>query len=712
MIEQQAKEIRYFFFSQAFTDGFRITFAILFPSLLGNYFDMLDIGMTISLGALCVSFADAPGPIKHKRNAMIFCAGFIFIVAMVTSLARMNTYLLGIEIIVISFLFSMITVYGNRAASVGNAVMLVMILTMDKPVAVYQVVFHSLLIFIGGIFYLLISILFYNLQPYRAAQRILGDSIREVAAYLSIKADFYNPATQLEEDYKNLVAKQILVNEKQDAVREILFKTRQIVNESTAQGRKLVWAFVETVDLFEDVTASYYDYSSLRNKYKDTGILEKISSFIKVISIELDKTGVAIQMNISYRSSIDFESQLKSLKEQIDAVTKTGTESNLVLKKILVNLRRLIIRHNELQTYFDKQPIKKRNSSVDHSHFVAHQTLDPKIFWDNINPGSSVFRHAIRVSIGCIVGYIIVNTIAYGNYSYWILLTIAFILKPEFSLTKSRNIQRFFGTLIGGAIGVAILIFIPNKTAQFIFLVLFMIGNYSFMRINYLVMVICVTPFVLILFNFLGVGFIELATERILDTVIGCAIAFSAGYFLFPKWESEQLKVYLTNILKANAAYLEKIIEGLSGKRISELDYKLVRKEVYVSSANLAAAFQRMLSEPKSKQTHSKKVHQFVVLNHILFSNMATIATTLVRKEPRLHPLHVIAAAKNSLSHLNAVFNKLDGTETNTNNTISFPQSLIAETETISADDLLLKNQLDFIGRTVKDIEKVTATIV
>ncbi|MGZ5190195.1 MAG: FUSC family membrane protein, partial [Flavisolibacter sp.] len=225
MIPQQAKEIRYFFFSQAFTDGFRITFAILFPAMLGYYFDMLDLGMTISLGALCVSFSDAPGPVIHKRNAMLFCAGFVFIVAILTSLARMNVYILGAVIVVVSFLFAMISVYGSRASAVGNAVMLVMILTMDKPVPVYQILFHSLLIFIGSIFYLLISLVFYNLQPYRAAQRILGDCIREVAAYLSIKADFYNPSTELDEDYKKLVAKQIVVNEKQDAVREILFKT-------------------------------------------------------------------------------------------------------------------------------------------------------------------------------------------------------------------------------------------------------------------------------------------------------------------------------------------------------------------------------------------------------------------------------------------------------------------------------------------------------
>src|SRR5215213_6584634 len=115
MIEQQAKEIRYFFYSQAFADGFRISFAILLPALVASYYGWFELGMAISLGALCTSLTDAPGPIIHKRNAMLFCAFFVFLVAMATSFARLNVYTLGLEIILVSFLFSMFSVYGNRA---------------------------------------------------------------------------------------------------------------------------------------------------------------------------------------------------------------------------------------------------------------------------------------------------------------------------------------------------------------------------------------------------------------------------------------------------------------------------------------------------------------------------------------------------------------------------------------------------------------------
>jgi uncharacterized membrane protein (TIGR01666 family) len=708
-MQGRAKELQYFFYSQSFADGLRITLAILLPTLILSRYNLINAGLSISLGALCVSLTDAPGPIIHKRNGMLFTAFFVFLITLITSLARQNIYTMGLEIFIACFFFSMFNVYGARAAAVGNAAILAMILSMDKVVPQAQILSNSTLIFLGCIWYLIISLLFYKIQPYRPAQRILGECIRQIATFLSIKADFYNPKTDLNNDYNKLVAQQIVVNEKQDSVREILFKTRQIVSETTATGRKLVLTFVETVDLFEDITATYYDYESLRKRYEHTGVLEKISYFIKDVAFELDQMGVAIQMNTVYRQRFDFENQLVQLKEVIDKASSGTGESNLVLKKILVNVRKLVQRVKEVTNYFEKRKgAANKKPTLDHSHFVTHQPLDPKIFWNNISIESSVFKHSMRVAIAAICGYAVVNLLAYGHHSYWVLMTIAFMLKPAFSLTKQRNIERIIGTFIGGIIGIIILLFIPNKQVLFALMVIFMVANYSLMRINYLAMVISLTPFVLILFNLLGLGVLDVAKERIFDTILGCTIAFSAGYFLFPTWESEQLEPHLQKMLKANRNYLKKILEGLRGKTISLLEYKLVRKEVYVSSANLAAAFQRMLSEPKNKQRNSKQLHQFVVLNHILFSNIATVVTALLAREPKVHPQQLIHSVKRSISLLKQTMIKLGGeeaAETEAAYTINQP-------DLMSADDRLIKDQLDFIQKLIVDLDKTTATLI
>lgn len=114
MMKEQAKEAGLFFFSQSLADGLRITIAVLFPALVSFYLNLFELGMTISLGALCVSLVDAPGPIIHRRNTMLFCFMFIFIAVVATGYARLNIFLTGLEVLLLSFFFSMFTVYGLK----------------------------------------------------------------------------------------------------------------------------------------------------------------------------------------------------------------------------------------------------------------------------------------------------------------------------------------------------------------------------------------------------------------------------------------------------------------------------------------------------------------------------------------------------------------------------------------------------------------------
>ena len=707
-MRHQAREIRYFFYSQAFADGFRTTVAILLPALLGSYLNFFQIGLTISLGCMCVSLTDAPGPAVHKRNGMLFCSAFIFIVAILTGFARMNVYTLGLEILATSFFFSMFNVYGTRAASVGNSGILIMILTMDSSLSSSEILPHALLILAGGVFYTVLSLFLHALRPYRISQRALGDSLREIATYLSIRADFYDVSTNLEANYKRLVEQQIIVHEKQEAVRELLFKSRQIVEETTSEGRRLVFVFAEAVDLFEDITATYYDYAQLRKQFADSGALQFINETLKKVASELDTVGVSIQSNTGFHPSFDYNDELNGLKDKIDHVAPKGEANALVLRKILVNIRTLFFDLTNIIQYFQKD-ITTQRTRVDSRRFVSHQPLDPKVIRDNLSLQSSTFRHALRVCVACIGGFMVAKFIDYGHHSYWVLLTIAFILKPAFSLTKQRNIQRIIGTFIGGAIGVVILTFTHDKTIHFVFLVLFMLATYSFMRIKYLVMVICTTPYILILFSFLGGEYRSVTEERLLDTIIGCVIAFSASYFLFPSWEAGQLKKDMEGIVRANANYLQKIVEALSGHSINLLDYKLARKNVYLNSANLSATFQRMLSEPKSKQGAEKDIHQFVVLNHILFSNTANLSAAVFSKEKRAFPQELIIPGKKALNKLNEVRKKL-GDETATTPLILKTDLAAGQIET--ADDRLMKEQLDFINNLANDLEKTTHTII
>ena len=702
---ERSQQIRYFLFSQYLSDGIRITLEIIIPAIVFSFLGDLETGLALSLGALCVSISDGPGPEIHKRNGMLLCNIFVFISAFLTGMLNGNMLSLGLLILCASFIFTMFSVYGNRATSVGFAALLIMILQMTEVIPPTQVFKESLLILCGGVWYMLVALLFYKITPYRPAQRSLGDCIHETAKYLLIKSEMYNPKSDPEEQYQKLLQQQINVNEKQNAVRELLFKNRELLKESTRAGRLLVLTFVDVVDLFEHIMATWYDYNLLRKKYIATGILEEISLIIKQIAGEMNNIGEAIQANSSYKKEFDLLTELTILKEKIDALP--DKENTFMLKKILINLRNLGEKTDSILNYFneDISPKGELRSRKEYSRFVTHQKINWPVFKNNFTFESSIFRHSLRVMITCGAGFAVSKLLSHGHHSYWILMTIIIILKPAFSLTKKKNSDRLLGTIGGGIIGLLLLYFVQDKTVLFALIVFFMLGTYTFKTLNYIVMVIFLTPYVLILFHFLGLGALNIASERLMDTAIGSALAAISSYFLFPQWESRQLQTYMANVLKANIHYLKKLKELFCGNKISSLDYKLVRKELFVSTANLSAALHRMLSEPKNKQSHRKEIYEFVVLNHVLSSNVASLTAVMIHKENAFKEF--INPVKSSINILEESLHRLDKNYLEENNLVSGNTFFIANKTT----DLQLKEQLDFIYKVSTDIGKITSTI-
>lgn len=706
-MRQKNQHIKSFLFSQHLADGIRITLEIVLPAIVCAQFGKLETGITISLGALCVSISDAPGPVKHKRNGMLYCNIFIFLMALLTGLVNNNIFLLGALIALSSFFFTMFSVYGNRAASIGTAALLVMILRLTSITAPINAVYDSTLILCGGVWYMIIALFFFRLTPYRPAQRSLGECIHETAKYLRIKAELYNTKKNITDEYKKLIIQQVTVNEKQEQVRELLFKNRELLKESIHHGRILVLTFVDLMDLYEHITASWYDYNSLHEKFGDSEILNEISIIIKNIADELDNIGLSIQSNTSYKKKYDLIPALDKLKSTIDIIGEKN-KSTFILKKILVNLRNIGERASSLSNYFGDHFINREiRSENDYSKFVTHQPIDGTVFKTNITLKSSVFRHSLRMMITCIAGYIISKFLPNGHHSYWLLLTIIVILKPGFSLTRQRNFERFTGTIAGGVIGILILAFIHDRNVLFSLIIFFMIGTYTFQRLNYIVMVIFMTPYILTLFNLLGMGFMNVAEERLLDTGIGSLLSFMASYLLFPHWESDQLDNYMSSVLKANINYMYKFADLIRGKDNSVLNYKLIRKEVFLSNANLSGAFNRMLSEPKSKQRKGKEIYEFVVLNNVLSSNIAGLIGVSSAYEDISNQNKALQYVKHSIHNLEDSLLKLDKAYLPVEEKIKLPESF----SMIRDHNNQLYGQLEFIYKLTNKINKTTIAI-
>jgi len=82
----------------------------------------------------------------------------------------------------------------------------------------------------------------------------------------------------------------------------------------------------------------------------------------------------------------------------------------------------------------------------------------------------------------------------------------------------------------------------------------------------------------------------------------------------------------MSEALAGSLHYFRNVAGNFAGQMSTQLEYKLTRKNAFVSLGNLSEAFSRMLAEPKSKQKNARTMHQFVVMVHMLNSHIATLS--------------------------------------------------------------------------------------
>lgn len=625
-------EYKNFINSRYFSEGLRITAGILIPAFALNYFGHLATGTVISLGALGVTVTDNPGPIQHRRNGMLACSFIIFIVSYVTALATPFPVLLGLNIVIFGFLFSMIGVFGSRASSIGLAALLVMVLSLRQTHIGVDPFTNSLLILAGGLWYTILSLLLYSFRPFKLIKQELGDCIIQTADYLKVRSQFYGENIDYDDIYQKVLKHQIDLQEKQNLIRELLFKSRSIIKETTNTGRTLVVIFVELVDLFEIVTTTYNDYKELHTYFDRTDILKRFKQLIDALVKEINLTGIAIKSDRPAFPSNSLKNLLKETKiyyrqfvlENRNADNVSGFIS---LRHIFDNIEDMVERVHAIQLYTTyKRKIKKSYSELDYDRFISKQNIEFRLFTNNLSLKSNIFRHSVRVSVAALVAYLISIFLPLGH-SYWIMMTTIIILRPNYGLSKKRNVQRVLGTITGAIIGIIILIYIEDKSTLFVLMILFMIATYSTIRRNYLWGVVLLTPYVLLLFHLISpLPFMHALYDRLLDTGIGSAIAFLASFFLVPSWEKEQINTTMCTAISDNKNYFKIVSNAYLGEVVPVNDYKIKRKNAFVAIANLSNAFTRLLSDPKSKRKNSSLIFEFVVLNHTLASHIATLA--------------------------------------------------------------------------------------
>jgi uncharacterized membrane protein YccC len=122
----------------------------------------------------------------------------------------------------------------------------------------------------------------------------------------------------------------------------------------------------------------------------------------------------------------------------------------------------------------------------------------------SIGTSSEAGRHALRLAAATATA----ATIAHASglsHGYWAVLTVFIVLRPDYSSTLYRGLQRAAGTVLGAGLGVAtVQLARLGMAALLIGIGVSLLAAYAVFTVNYLLYGVFLTDFVVVLLALLG----------------------------------------------------------------------------------------------------------------------------------------------------------------------------------------------------------------
>ena len=614
-------------------NALKVVLSAVIPAFLFSYLGNLEIGLTISIGALFTFPSDTPSNLKHKINGLLVT---VFILAGVNLLIN-ATYpypLLFYPVFaLLVFILSMLAVYGQRATMVAFSALMILSISLAHTHKGLEMLQHSGLLLCGGLFYLLISIIFYYINPHRYTELQIVECIKLTSKYLKLRGDLW----ELNSDRKEITRKQLILqvelNNIHENIREILVRNRTDYG-SSHQNRKMLLAFMSLVEIMELAVSTSFDHNKLHQKFDNhpkvlmtyQSLAYNLAKNLKSLSKKIKKRKQYIQKNNLIENLFSFEFAIADYEKNLGE--SEASEGVHMLTNMLHYAEKQVEKIKTLErAYTSTVKLKDLNGrdkdleKLTISHYYPLNTLV-----ENFSFSSLEFRHSLRITTTLLIGLIIGKVLPFENV-YWILLTIVVIMRPGYGLTKERTLNRFLGTLIGGVLGFAVLALEPSSTILAALTILFLILGLTFNPSNYKIGTTFITLHVIFIFAILNPSDGNIILYRVLDTFVGAILAILANHFLWPYWESLNTNENIKNSIEANRNYLKQISILYNNKEGINAKYRLARNQAFIEIGNLMASFQRMLQEPKSKQDKLQQVYKFTVVNNALLSSAASLGT-------------------------------------------------------------------------------------
>jgi uncharacterized membrane protein YccC len=618
---------RTFLYSHYFSTGLRAATGVIGLTLLVLAVSDLRIAMAVCIGALCTSLMDLPGPLRHKFNEMLASVLLGTALTLVIGLCAPLPWLLFIMVALVSFLASMMLAFGRRGMPLQFAALFSMTLAMQNILTPLQSLAHAGLFMAGGLAYLWYAIGLAWLLRRRIKEQVLAEALYELALYVDIKSGFYDIHADLDARLVALIRRQVVLAERHQAARDLILRGRRGPSDQV-----LVQVHYAMLDLYELVLATQTDYALLRRQFAGSEALVWMRDLVAKAARDIESVAFAVTRHRASVQTVSYTPELRALDEALTTIERQpgiSQEGLDLLRSAYSRVSGMVGMIAQLHRATTPQPDSLQLvRAVDMTPFLTQQRYEFGVLRDNLNLNSPIFRFSLRVLLAVMAGLVVARHLPYASHGYWIVLTIAVILKPSYSMTRQRRRDRLVGTLVGCALTLLVLHVTRAPAVLLACLFIATAAGPAFVTLKYRYTAIAASMQILLQISLLVPESGNVVGERLVDTIIGAAIA-TVFSFVLPSWEYRALPRLLRNVLQAGSAYIAAARELLQERAENDFVYRLRRKQFMDSLAALSAALLRMQDEPPSKRHAVDEIHQFVLKNYLVASQVAAIRLLL-----------------------------------------------------------------------------------
>ncbi len=625
-----------FFSSTDFSKAILLGIALTLPILVGIKLEMLQIGITITVGALLASPSDVSGSIRHKTTGILLATALAMVISLIGGYLHVSLWLLFPILGVLMFSISYISIYGFRASLISFSGLFALVLSFSNVssggMPPYE---RALLIGIGGLWYVSLSLLWHVIFPKGPTEFYLSKTIKLTSEYLQIRGTLVAEKENRSELLKRLLGVQAKLTDTHETLRGILITRRTGSGKSTYEGKRLL-IFAQMVDMLELAMANPVNYSKTDTLFEKKP--QHLTDFQNLLFSMADRLE-EISVYISNPKKIEESSLIAECLDKIEKdISEYAEETQDLVNENMLMLRNLYKYQSEQAKKIEKiewlldGPDKRHIPFIQEeeaNRFLTKEDYNLEVLVENFNLRSSIFKHSLRIAAMTMIGYAVGLFFELQN-SHWILLTLIVIMRPNFGLTKTRSRERTIGTLIGGALAIGIVLLTQNTTVYGILAIVTLVISFSMIQRNYKAAATFVTLSVVFIYALLSPDIFNVIQYRVTDTLIGAGLATLGNLFLWPAWEIESMQKTLLDTFKAHRTYFNEIVEFYKNKGTITPEYKVARKIAFLEMSDLNTAFQRMTQEPKSRQKNLDKIYELVVLNHTFLSSLASLSTYII----------------------------------------------------------------------------------